>query len=410
MDQVRSAMARPFTRLVWAQAINRFGDGFFSIGVTWLIYTSTHSVTLLGFLWAAYFLLVAGLTSVLAPVVDRFERRLLAAVLNLLQAIVVFAPLLLAILGWFHLWELYPTFLLLGLVGIPSGSAVSALVPALTAPENLVAANAELYGATQAMYLVGPAVGGMFLAVFGPLSGLAVDGGTFLVAAALLLTLPRSEGHILARREPYWATFRSGARLLWRQARLRLLASLSIIVSATDVAFVVLSVPLVVSVLHGTTAGVGFLEGSLSAGFLLGAWWVRRGALRHWPMARWALVIVFCVATGVIALIPLLLWALLTQVVAGVASAVFQVEWDAAFQSGVPSEELGRVLMWQRGAARLASVAAAVLLALVAARVGVPMAFLALGILGAGIAVWVLANLARWDRRERADAVFESAP
>jgi len=172
----------------------------------------------------------------------------------------------------------------------------------------------------------------------------------------------------------------------------------------------VLSVPLVVSVLHGTTAGVGFLEGSLSAGFLLGAWWVRRGALRHWPMARWALVIVFCVATGVIALIPLLLWALLTQVVAGVASAVFQVEWDAAFQSGVPSEELGRVLMWQRGAARLASVAAAVLLALVAARVGVPMAFLALGILGAGIAVWVLANLARWDRRERADAVFESAP
>ena len=387
---------QPLNRLIGAAAITRFGDGFFSIGVTWLIYVQTHSVLLLGGLWGAYLLLVAGVTSVLGPIVDRRERRGLLVSISVVQAVLVLMPPALTLVHAFQLWELYPTFLLVGLVRIPAGSATSAMVPGLAGDEPLPAANARLAGATEAMYLVGPAVGGVFLAYFGALSGLVVNGATFAAAALLLASLPRASAPAPAAAERYRSAVWVGFQVLWRDGRLRRLAGLAILVSFTDAAFIVLSVPLVRTLLHGTTAGVGFLEGSLSAGVLVGAWLVRRQTLGAWPRLRQALVVLFCAATAVIGLVPLLAWALATQIVAGIADGVFQVEWEVAFQQDVSDAQRGRAFMGQRAAARLASAIGAVLAALVAAATGVAAAFLVLGVCGAALASSILYSL--WRR------------
>ncbi len=400
-------MTNPLTRLIWARAVNRFGDGFFSIGVTWLIFTHTHSVVLLGVLWGAYLLLVAVLTSVLGPLVDRWARQRLLLGINGVQAILVLIPPFLWLLGAFRLWELYPAFLLVGLVAIPAGPAVSAMLPGLAGGEALDAANARLAGATEAMYLVGPAVGGVFLAYFGALSGLVVDGASFVAAGLLVASLPQA-GAVAARVvERYAAAIRDGFALLWRDMRLLRLAALSVLVSFTDAAFIVLSVPLVRLVLHGTTASVGFLEGSLSAGVLVGAWLVRRRTLGAWPRVRQGLVVLFCVATALIGVVPLLAWALMTQVVAGVADGVFQVEWEVAFQQGVPDAQRGRAFMGQRAAARVASAVGAVMAAGLAAIAGVSAAFLALGLCGAVLATSLLAGL---GPHEAAPVAFSPRP
>lgn len=400
-------MTNPLTRLIWARAVNRFGDGFFSIGVTWLIFTHTHSVVLLGVLWGAYLLLVAVLTSVLGPLVDRWARQRLLLGINGVQAILVLIPPFLWLLGAFRLWELYPAFLLVGLVAIPAGPAVSAMLPGLAGGEALDAANARLAGATEAMYLVGPAVGGVFLAYFGALSGLVVDGASFVAAGLLVASLPQA-GAVAARVvERYAAAIRDGFALLWRDVRLLRLAALSVLVSFTDAAFIVLSVPLVRLVLHGTTASVGFLEGSLSAGVLVGAWLVRRRTLGAWPRVRQGLVVLFCVATALIGVVPLLAWALMTQVVAGVADGVFQVEWEVAFQQGVPDAQRGRAFMGQRAAARVASAVGAVMAAGLAAIAGVSAAFLVLGLCGAVLATSLLAGL---GPHEAAPGAFSPRP
>jgi MFS family permease len=392
-------MRDPFTRLVLSQAVSRFGDGFFSIGVMWLIFTHTHSILVLGVLSGSYMLLMAVLTAVIAPLVDRLERRALTATVNVVSALIVLVPPALALVGMYHLWELYPAFFLVGAVSSPNGSAVSAMVPGLVGTDDLHAANARIQGTTEAMYLVGPAVGGVFLAYFGALSGLVVDGATFLVAAALLASLPRVARSAAASVERYWDSLRLGAQVLWQESRLRRLAALSILVAFTDAAFIVLSVPLVRVTLHGTTAGVGFLEGSLSAGFIVGAILVRRRTLQAWPWLRLGLVVLFCLSTAAIGLVPLLVWALGTQAVAGVAVAVFDVEWQAAFQLGVDDERLGRAFMWQRAAARVAGAVGAVVVALLAVALGVAAAFLVLGVVGAVLAVGILRRLNTPDPR-----------
>ena len=228
------------------------------------------------------------------------------------------------------------------------------MIPQVVPAERLFAANARLEGVMEAMYLLGPAVAGVVIAAFGPLTGLGIDTATFLAAAVLMATLPALPRPSPAPSASYVAAMWHGGRVMWRSAVLRRPALLAVVVQVTDAAFIVLSVPLVRSVLHRTTRGVGFLEASLSLGVIVGAAGVNQPRWRFLRRVRWPLVLLFCLATGLIAVVPVLAWALMTQVVAGLADSVFMVEWETHFQSAVSSQDLGRVLMFHGGFARAA--------------------------------------------------------
>lgn len=387
----------PFSRIVAAQAINRFGDGFFTIGISWIIYGATGSVLPLGVLWSSYMMLAGVLQTVAAPLVDRLSRRALTVGLNLVRATVVAAPVVLAAAHRFATWELYPVFVVLGVLGLPYNPAVRAMIPQVVPPERLRAANARLQGVMEAMYVVGPAVAGATIAALGPLTGLGLDTVSFLVAALLMATLPGGPRPAQAPA-PYVSAMWHGGRVMWRDALLRRLALLAVVVQVTDAAFIVLSVPLVRSVLHGTTRGVGLLEASLSLGVIVGAAAVNQPHLRFLRRGRWTLVLLFCLATGLIAVVPVLAWALMTQVVAGVADSVFMVEWETHFQSAVGSQDLGRVLMFHGGFTRAAQAVAAFAAAALALGIGIGGAFLALGLGGMAMAGVLLPGLHRAER------------
>lgn len=386
-------MGTGYIKILLAQAINRFGDGFFSIGVSWLIYVSTGSALPLGALWGGYLLLAGSVQTVVAPLADRMDRRQLTVSINLFRAALVATPAVLAYGHLYRTWELYPAFVLSGLIGVPYRSAISALLPEVVPADRLLHANARIQGATEVMYIVGPSVAGFTLAAFGALSGLWVDAATFLAAAILLATLdyrgrPNAGRHEQDRESVWW-----GIRRWWRDPTLRRLGLLASVVQVTDVAFIVLSVPLVRSVLHGTTGGVGLLEASLSVGFVGGTWLVGRSAvLRRF---RWGLPVLFCLATAAIGVIPLLAWALLTQVVAGVADGIFQVEWETHFQRVVENRELARVLMAQQSVTRGVQAIGALLVALLAVWLGIVVAFIVLGLAGAAVVLRVGRGIGR---------------
>ena len=395
-------MRTPFGRIVLAQAINRFGDGFFTIGISWLIYGATGSVLPLGLLWGSYMAVVGGLQTMAAPLVDRMDRRALTVGINAVRAAVVATPVVLAQAHRFFTWELYPVFVVLGVLGLPYNPAVRAMVPEVVATEDLRGANARLQGVMETMYVLGPAAGGLTIAAFGPLSGLGVDAVSFLLAALLLATLPAMPRPVPPSPEPYAGAMWHGGRVMWHDALLRRLALLAVVVQVTDAAFIVLSIPLVRSVLHGTTRGVGFLEASLSLGVIAGSVAVNRPRWRGLRRARWSLVLLFCLATGLIAVVPVLAWALMTQVVAGLADSVFMVEWETHFQAAVDNQELGRVLMFHGGFTRAAQALGAIAAAGLALVVGIGGAFLSLGLAGMLMAGALLPGLLRAERRSAA--------
>ncbi len=149
-------------------------------------------------------------------------------------------------------------FVGLGVLGLPYSPTVRAMIPQVVPAERLFAANARLEGVMEAMYLLGPAVAGVTIAAFGPLTGLGIDAATFLAAAFVMATLSALPRPSPGPAASYVAAMWHGGRVMWRSAVLRPLALLAVVVQVTDAAFIVLSVPLVRSVLHGTTRGVAF--------------------------------------------------------------------------------------------------------------------------------------------------------
>jgi predicted MFS family arabinose efflux permease len=133
------------------------------------------------------FILFSGIGGVIA---DRYDRRALMTVLDLLRASLMAALMLAAAAQW-------PPIVLIGLsalvgtVTTPHVPAVFASTPALVPEGDLAAANAAQGLVTQLGVFIGPALASGVLAATSPEVAFAVNGLSFLLSAALVRRLPR---------------------------------------------------------------------------------------------------------------------------------------------------------------------------------------------------------------------------
>lgn len=265
-----------FHRLVLAATVSRFGSGFLNISIPWLLYERTHSLILLGALWGSY-MAVGGLFQV-SVTPYRLERLRPMGELAIAAGIVLLAPPLAAFLEIFRVWELWPVFVLVGLATRPLHAGVQSLVPIYVAANLRRSANTILVGATEAAAVLGPVVAGIVIARGGPFSGLEIDAASLFTTALILATLPRVPQPANGLRPGHAAAMAADAGRIRRHRVVRLVVALTVVTEFTDAAYAVLSVPLVILVRHQTPAGLGLLEGALSAGMVIGS-----GVVRHLP-------------------------------------------------------------------------------------------------------------------------------
>jgi MFS family permease len=180
--------------LISGQAVSNFGDGVALVALTLLVLDTTHSVTALGWFAAArmtpqvVFLLIGG------AIVDRFSRRLLLILSDVVRAVLTAAIVVLIMTHSLHFWELIVFAILFGCFDALFFPAISALTPEIVPEDLLPAMNAvrpltnNLLGST-----IGPAVGGL-LAAFSASLSIGVDCATFVLSAmalALMKSTPK---------------------------------------------------------------------------------------------------------------------------------------------------------------------------------------------------------------------------
>jgi MFS family permease len=173
--------------LVSGQAVSNFGDGVALVALTLLVLDTTHSVSKLSWFAAArmtptvIFLLVGGV------IVDRFSRRVLLIVSDVVRALLTGALVALIMAGALRFWELMAFAFLFGCFDALFYPAITALTPEIVPEDLLPAMNAVRPVASNLMSgMVGPAVGGV-LAAFSTSLAIGVDCATFVVSAAALL-------------------------------------------------------------------------------------------------------------------------------------------------------------------------------------------------------------------------------
>lgn len=197
MKILRPLRERDFALLTAGLAISLIGDGLYLVAVAWQVYDLSNTpsaLALVGLAWSiglALFLLTGGVVS------DRFERRAVMIAADLVRAAALVAIGVLALTGALEIWHLVALVLLYAAGEAFFGPALGAIIPDLVAQERIVEANALVQSLRQTCRLfVGPAIGGLIVAVAGTGEAFLIDAGTFVFSALMLaLIRTRSRGH-----------------------------------------------------------------------------------------------------------------------------------------------------------------------------------------------------------------------
>jgi MFS family permease len=323
---------------------------------------------------------------------DRFERRrvmvgsdLAAAVVSVVMALTIDSPLALSLL-----------FGLSAVVASPFEPSSASAMPNLVSDELLPRANALVAGTSSASYLLGPLLGGLLLGAGASAPQLlAVDAVSFLVSAALVVSIRRPFGlGGGTESEPgVWA----GVRLIVHEPVLRVLITASIISLLGMGMLGIANYPLSIH-LGGGTEGYGALEALLGGGGLLGA----AIAARMLSVSRAPLIVTITFAVsglGVLlaGLAPVLAVALVGMAIAGTGRGLGDVADRTLVQARTDDARRSRVFAAQDGAAHAAYSASMLVGGLIVATVGARAAVVTAGC--CGLAAACVASRMLRDRR-----------
>ena len=205
-------------RLLWTgMTASLVGDGVFLVALAWQVYQLSNAPTALSVVGVAVslphvlFLLAGGVAS------DRVDRRRLMIAADVVRGAAMGALGLLAAMGALHLWQVIILGAVYGGATAFFGPAFDAIVPDVVPAELLGSANSlDQFVRPAALRLIGPALGGWLIALWGTGSAFLVDAATFFVSAACVL-LMRPTPSPPGRLEEPWEARSSGAAV--RQVR-----------------------------------------------------------------------------------------------------------------------------------------------------------------------------------------------
>jgi len=347
-----------FAKLWFGGLISMTGNWILIVGLPFEIYRRTGSTLATGAMVLAFLIPSILLGSVAGVFVDRWDRQRLMVVLNLVLAIVILPLLAIDALG---IWITYAVLFVSSCLGLLLDPAEGALLPNLleNPDDDLVTANALNGMNNHLSRLIGPAIGGVIVAVGGLGAVVAIDAVSFLLAAALIATIRTAHGravrHDSLEHEALNAwrrvivEWRDGLRTVWHHPVLRALLAFFVITRIGEGLTATLFVPWTTDALHSDATGYGLLLSTQAIGGLAGAIVIGRLGSRMDPLR---LVILGSLVFGLIdlglftypAIYPYIGPALVVMVVVGVPGAAMMAGIATLEQTMASDSHRGRVI------------------------------------------------------------------
>ncbi|MEV0202936.1 MFS transporter [Nonomuraea sp. NPDC050691] len=348
---IRSLLGRnqDYRRLLTAGLISQTGDWVISTGLAYHVYVLTGST-----LSSATMLLAGRIPDVLlgslaGVLADRWDRRRLLAITDMLLALGLLP--LLAVREPGQVWIIYAVALWTGVLSTVLFPAQKALVPQIVAASQLVRANA-LHGQTgQAARLLGALAGGVAVGAGGLAAVVGIGVAGFLISALLLAHLrtpARAATATTMSGQTVGGQWVSGLRLARTNRGVRLLMTYMVITGLGEGIFGTLAAPFVADVLGGHGGAYGlFLSaqavGGIAGGLALAA---RPGNATPRALLGWGTV-VFGLADLALFTYPLLtreLWPSIALIgLAGIPAAAAMAGLTTFAQTVTSDDRLGAV-------------------------------------------------------------------
>jgi MFS family permease len=341
----RSLRTYNYRLFFFGQMISVTGTWMQTIAQAWLVLDLTHSPLALGTVTMLQFLPVSLLVLFGGVLADKMPKRRLLVLTQTAAMIQAFA---LAFLTWsdlITLWQLYVLAAMLGLTNALDTPTRQAFVVEMVEPDdvvNAVALNSSLFNTAR---LVGPALGGVVIAVAGIATAFFINGASFvaviigllLMKSHLLRPTPRGgEGRVLGQ-------LAEGLRYSLRTPSILFIMILMAAVGTFGYNFTVVLPLLARNVLHVGSIGFGAMTSATGVGSLAAAL-----ALATTGKASRRTLVIGAVAYAILfAVVASSQWFGLTLVLLallGAAGIAFTTTANSSLQLTAPDHLRGRVL------------------------------------------------------------------
>jgi len=331
-------------RAMWAaEALSQAGDQLARVALAVLVYGRTSSAALAGLTYALT-LAPAFLGGVfLSGLADRFPRRAVMVVTDLVRA----GLIALVALPGMPFWVLCVLVGLVSFAQAPFKAAQLALLPDVLEGDKYVVGMGIRTITMQTAQMLGFAGGGVLLAWLSPPTALVLDAGTFVASALFVWFGVRYRPAVRKDGSPTPGAFArsalTGARLIWRDTAVRTLV-VFIWLSSLLIVYEGLAAPYTTEIGGGATA-VGLVLAADPLGSAVGAFLFTRFVPAERRTALLGpLMVASCVPLLVCLVKPGLVPSIALFVVAGALGTAVMIQATASFARGVPDDNRAQAL------------------------------------------------------------------
>ena len=272
---------RDFLRVWSGQAVSNLGDGVHRIAILWWARQATGSNLAVVAVALATTIPAIAVAPFAGWLVDRMDRRHLMLWSDGLRVGTSAALAGLAAAGALHLWMVLVLAVVAAMAGALFSPAYMASITMLVPTDDRAVAN-SMVGINEALAgILGPAVGGLLIGLWGTSSALWFDAGTFVVSLLFVLAsrIPMPTSHTAetggdadgaTAGEAVDGGLLAGLRLLRKDRNLRDLTAVAVGLNTFVAPIPVLIVALAAGPLALGGTGYGLLEAAIPAGLLFG--------------------------------------------------------------------------------------------------------------------------------------------
>jgi MFS family permease len=332
---------KPYLFFFWARSFSEFAYQIGAVALGWQVYALTGSAFDLGMVGLVQFVPTAVLTFAAGHVADRYERKRVVQICQIVEGLTAAFLAWGSMAGWLNVTEIFCAAAVLGAATAFEDPASAALLPGVT-PQGMLQKGAAISsGAYQVAAISAPALGGLAYAVSPglPYSAMAA----FLLAGGILSGAIRLDRPVVAKEPPTFAALFAGVKFVRRSPAI--LGTISLDLFAVLLGGATALLPIYArDILHTGPWGLGVLRAAPAVGALLMTAVLAHHAIkRRAGMRMFQAVIVFGLATMAFAVSHTMWLSILMLGVMGAADTVSVIIRLALVQLGTPDEMRGRV-------------------------------------------------------------------
>src|SRR6478752_4976197 len=332
---------KSFLLFLLSRSFSRFATQIGAVAIGWQVYDLTGSAFDLGMIGLVQFLPTALLLFVAGHTADRYERKRVVQICEVVEGMTALFLAWGAFAGWLTVTQIFIATFILGIVGAFESPALAALLPLIAPQGSLQRATAISSGAAQIATITGPALGGLAYA-FAPSASYGIMAAFALFAAASMGLIRLTETPA-ARDNATPDDVFAGVRFVRNNPAI--LGTIALDLFAVLFGGVVALLPIYArDILEAGPLGLGILRAAPAVGALFMTMYLARHTInRHVGRRMFQAVIVFGVATVVFALSSWMWLSVVSLAILGAADTISVVIRFSLVQLSTPDEMRGRV-------------------------------------------------------------------